>query len=1118
MGRRITKRTAVSSAMLRGSAGAAPMAGRKGVAAILAMMFLIVFGSLTAAMAIASRGNIATAATNLHVLRAQAAAETGMSIAAARLLDAADRMWVANSDISPDYMWKLWSPDGVNNGGFNSATDRVQTGVYGPVISGSPNAQDMNIAQTLASSYNLMDPASRLETSDYHAATTLATLRSRSEFSSADTGRYRATNWVQTPVIRLESRTGGNPARFMGTAYSVLYIPLAPRAATGNEPAQEGNEVRVVVTGYDFSRINRERNAANAVVMEPIKRTIVQDFKLVKRVDQAIVSPSRIMLGKNVQIEGNLGVLYGQQVNGQIRNPADNSPFKFADPLVMRSDFYGLDLDLDRRLNAFYTALQGFNTTGSGSMEPGVPAGNLENRLRVDSTTNANSIALAESNYQNAGGTESGGFSDVTGDGYIDEFDIFIKKYDTTGPAGTPDGRVSPAEFTRDPLLFDLIDSSNPDRNRDNIWGFVDLNNNGIRETNEPFLDQLNGFSADNNLGYLDGYIDRRDRYVKVSGRMMYRVSQSDWNSALAQRTNEGLPSQNDLRNTYNRVQGAIRPREGEAAQTFGLTENQVPDVQTDSIVSSNNELLNGTYSTVNNFFATLQTPANFTVPVGGVTASMNQGSLLDDLDPSDGAQWDGVPNGSATPDPMASSGAYYERMPYDSRSFYDWYYRPVYRNMVFKNATIPMGLNPLFINCWFIGVTRIEAYEANHAPDSGNTNGSILGSAARLWNEYGKMTRTGNNAPVLVNPRTRYETVCAGYTWATEFPELSTLSSTSIPTSGPDVMLANPPLDRGDVPVSMRLNGGGPGTCGQPVQGWEGLVNPLVVPNSGNPVYAVGITGIDNTGRPNRVDVRGKRIVSTKWLSNNVRFHDCTFVGSVVSAVPKQYSSARNKIQYTGATRIVNTPDRIPFDSSLRPYIDDAWGTNLDPDYLKSIQKSTMMLPNFSVDIGSFVTASPTLANGIVELRGATIAGVLDVRGNASIEGSLLLTFNPKLGEAPMQSMSGDPVGNPALFNATLGYFGDGQGDQEGVDPSQMPTVGGLLVAGWDTNGDGLIDVTPTGPNDPGPGAGATPVYFNYGRINVKFNPRIGLPNGLRLPLRFDPITTTYREERLAQ
>ena len=40
-------------------------ASRRGVASVLAMMFLIIFGSLVAAMGVASTGNVRTAATRV---------------------------------------------------------------------------------------------------------------------------------------------------------------------------------------------------------------------------------------------------------------------------------------------------------------------------------------------------------------------------------------------------------------------------------------------------------------------------------------------------------------------------------------------------------------------------------------------------------------------------------------------------------------------------------------------------------------------------------------------------------------------------------------------------------------------------------------------------------------------------------------------------------------------------------------------------------------------------------------------------------------------------------------------------------------------------------------------
>ncbi len=82
---------------------------RRGVAAVLAMMFLILFGSLSVAMAIASRGNITTAATHLHVGRAQSAAETGLAVARARLAESAARFLISESTVDATFGANFWN-------------------------------------------------------------------------------------------------------------------------------------------------------------------------------------------------------------------------------------------------------------------------------------------------------------------------------------------------------------------------------------------------------------------------------------------------------------------------------------------------------------------------------------------------------------------------------------------------------------------------------------------------------------------------------------------------------------------------------------------------------------------------------------------------------------------------------------------------------------------------------------------------------------------------------------------------------------------------------------------------------------------------------------------------
>ena len=83
--------------------------GRRGVVSVLSMMFVVMFGSLVAAMAISSQGNLRTAASHLHVNRSMHAAETGLAMAEARMGEATGRFIVANSTIDGSFATNLWN-------------------------------------------------------------------------------------------------------------------------------------------------------------------------------------------------------------------------------------------------------------------------------------------------------------------------------------------------------------------------------------------------------------------------------------------------------------------------------------------------------------------------------------------------------------------------------------------------------------------------------------------------------------------------------------------------------------------------------------------------------------------------------------------------------------------------------------------------------------------------------------------------------------------------------------------------------------------------------------------------------------------------------------------------
>lgn len=938
---------------------------RRGVAAVLAMMFLILFGSLSVAMAIASQGNLTTAATHVHVSRAHAAAETGLAVARARLRDAAARFVVSNSDVD-EFGPDLWTGTMTNVG-----TYQVLAPTTGRLDMSAPSGLSGALAQAHSLDQNIVTEAGV----DVPTIGNIPAGASSSEFAT--------TYWLFTPAVSLESRADGSAIPPL--SYSITYAPLA-----------NGRDIRVIVTGYDW---------AYSRGGQPITRTISEDFRMIKRVNHAIISPSRVMIGSNVMVSGDLGARF----DGVTHNDGD--------PLVLRSDFAGKNPTLDSKLNALWTSIASSDVDG-------------DNRLRVGHPIEGANMPSGQQDF-NSDGQPDNAFDDVTGDGYVDEFDVFIKHYDTNGDgrvtlsaaltAGTPAANSSP-EFTEDDDLALLIDSANPDRNKNGISGFVDANRNGKWDAGEVFLDfdSATNTNRDQVLGYRDGYIDRKDQYAKVAGRLVFRTTKNAWE------TGQGA-------SVTTRLRGPIVPGNDKGAQSYGANDDVLPDLSAAIFDSSRNDLVDA---------ADGQSFARQVAQQLGI--SEGQLASYVETQPESSTQpryqrLDPDTDGDGLPDNFAT--AYFEKMPYNSPSHSDWYYRPVYQNMVFKDVVIPLGTNALFKNCTFVGVTYVR---------------TTTGNSHILWGEYGKMSLpTGQSRPIPSPSRFVYGDS------GSEASYPSMLPGSAVPPNAM-ILMATQPMDKADIPENQVAY----------TQGYNLLPDPLIID--------------------------GARVTNTKLYSNNLRFHDCLFVGSIVADAPGNFTQSRNKIQFTGATRFAKRHPEQPDNTALNPESSDE----------ETIAKSSMMLPNYSVDIGTF--NSPQSQN--VELNGAIIAGVLDARGNTSIDGALLLTFAPTAGEGPLRDSLGNPIGNPAGFNTTLGYFGPTDGDSESLDPATLPVVNGQRIAGWDTNGDGIFDVPG---NQPQP-AGSTAVPFNgLGRIHLRFDPDMNLPNGIMLPMQFDTVPASYREGR---
>jgi len=244
--------------------------------------------------------------------------------------------------------------------------------------------------------------------------------------------------------------------------------------------------------------------------------TIHADYRIGKNIELAIVSPHRVVIGKNVRIEGRVGTRYGD-VPGELDQLA---------PLRMVSDFEWFDAALGSAISTLHGQIAVYDQNG-------------DNRLDVGDPLEAQGLI------------QRPGLVDADGDGFVDDLDLFIDRFDDD-----EDGRViydavragrGVDEFEGfDDALPTLIDEYRPDRNGD---GLVNR--------------------ADRALGYLDGAIDGADGYAKVHGGLDFAVDRAAWE--LAQSA------------SYQTVvNGPIRAGVGADPVRFEASETTLPVLTTD--------------------------------------------------------------------------------------------------------------------------------------------------------------------------------------------------------------------------------------------------------------------------------------------------------------------------------------------------------------------------------------------------------------------------------------------------------------------------------------------------------------------------------------------------------
>lgn len=778
---------------------------RRGVASVLAMMFLVIFGSLAAAMAVVAQGNLRTADSSIKVSRSQSAAESGLVFAQRRLAKECRRFVIEKGVVDPDFAARLWRGNWTGADGEVEVLDAV--GFEGP---DSPDG--------LAAAIR-----------DAHLADASAFAPSLEQVGLPE---ILETGMLITAPMRLEA------------GVDRLWFQLIYELLPGT------NRVRVTSLGVDGD----------------IRRTLSLEFAISKRIEYAVISPNRVMIGKNVLVDGPLGTRYGTET-GELT--AANG-----DPLVMRSDFRYLSDTLTTKIAALAAGVAAHDVDGDARLRPSHP--------------------------EESQGVSDSGFTDLDGDQFVDDFDLFLSEYDGNGDgvvvwdearASAAGVNAGGAEFSGiDDQLARLIDLADPDRNDD---GAID--------------------ARDVRLGYSDGVLSTRDMYAKVNGRLVFGVEESAWEAVAGE----------DWRNI---AQGPVRADGEDSPAWFGATEDELRLVTTADFADSAAWFSS---NVTDNFAAQ-------------VTAGVSAGGSKVDL-----------------------SSAPYEAVPYGSAAAYDHYRRPIYRNMTFRDVKIPKGTNALFENCRFEGTVYL-ATETNCTDINWNYTGALK-----------QVDLGGGN--IAYQPR---------------FPSVTSVLS-------------------------------------------------------------------------------GSTITDTRTISNSIRFHGCTFLGSIAGDTPSEYTHWRNKIQITGATRFYSDPSdpelALQPDAAVLASALESLGSNK----LDRLQRSSIMLPGWSVDVGNFsneVATDPDLTPRI-KLKGTVIAGVMDIRGTADVLGTLLMTFRPSPGQGPLAYN-----GQPEAFNTTLGYFGPLDGDGEGALPGE---------------------------------AG----FSGFGEIRLQYDPNAKLPDGIPWPASADPVANSYQE-----
>ena len=563
--------------------------GRRGVTALIAMLFLLLITTLTLAMFHVAAGNVQTSSNFSDLTRAQAAAESGLRWTSFRFATMGRPRDLAGT-ITPVIAQQIWErPDGLR--------DRL--------------ANNMRLVRDQSGAVIGVD--------------------ARDDF-------VRTT----TPV----------PTDYQGATFSVFVRQLGPADGA------DAKIIRVISTG-------KYRKA---------ERSITMDFLIEKRAKFAVVGKVPLQFGRNTLIEGPIGM-----------TTAGKYP-----PVLMLSDFTHFHAGLKAQIDRFNLYLRG---SGTYNGKPVKNHASLDGRISVNNKIEFDLASAA-------------GYRDVTGDQYIDEYDLFFSTFDANR-----DGAITEQEFTNptdgkmyDPNLFKAIDSLSPPQTLE------DLNNDGIPD--------------DQRRGYQDKVLDIRDGYSKITGQLMLATTAESWQSRLA--SGQTLSSY---------ITGPIAPAEtGDLTIKFGAGGNDLLDLDpanfeqaTLTFKAATGPAMGAAVRTVGRIENTILQPGDVMYSRPGYVKVTNAGGTgldVNEFYPKttvDSVNAATVASGKVAATYTPAGSTVDEKVPHGSTSNQATYRRPTFFGIAFNNVQIPKGINGLFVDCLFTGVTFVDV-ERNIKNSSGAT------------------------------------------------------------------------------------------------------------------------------------------------------------------------------------------------------------------------------------------------------------------------------------------------------------------------------------------------------------------------------------------------------------